>query len=440
MELHLWKSVMIKKSIFNLLLILMAGTAWAQSSGQNISQPFTLEQAYERLEQNYPVADKAEIQRQITELNRKIARSGLIPELQIQASTSYQSDVTDFPFSTPGSEVPTFSKDHYNFSLDVTQPIYDGGRVRTMQESEQHAGNAELARIRSSLLNVRMQLEQAWFGILMMQKQVETLKLLHDDIREQLEQVQALVRNGVLLPGEAQVMEAEQIRVEQELAGIRGDIRAGYRVLSEILGVELSMDRPLEVPEDSGLESLLGNEIRRPEFQLFDSGALQLEAQKNRARADQLPSLSLFTKSAYGRPGLNAFDDDLQLYWVVGLRARWSFRNTRNASMKQDILNLQQRNLESDRQAFTRQLQAELRKAEEEMEAIRRQIEQDEKVLKLREKVVEEKRKQLERGVITSTEYMMELNAETRARTQLELRKIRLAKTITEYKTKRGQS
>jgi len=41
-------------------------------------------------------------------------------------------------------------------------------------------------------------------------------------------------------------------------------------------------------------------------------------------------------------------------------------------------------------------------------------------------------------GTITSTEYINELNAENRARLNLETRKIRLMQLIAQYKTTRG--
>jgi hypothetical protein len=53
---------------------------------------------------------------------------------------------------------------------------------------------------------------------------------------------------------------------------------------------------------------------------------------------------------------------------------------------------------------------------------------------------VAEKLAQLEQGAITSTEYITQLNAESRARVNLEIRKIRLAQALTEYRTKQGIS
>jgi outer membrane protein TolC len=425
-----------KKYILTILFLFHAGTA----TGQKNVDLFTLQQAYEQLEQSWPLGRKAELQSRITQWNRRIAGAGLLPEVRLNGSMSYRSDVTEVPFSVPGTEPPEFSRDHYNFSLDVNQTLFDGGRTRFVRESEKHTGAAEQARIRAEFLSVREQMEQVWYGILMMQKQEEVLELLHDDITEQLGMVESQVRNGVLLPGDEMLLRAELIRVEQDLAGTRGDIRAGYGVLSEILGEYLSPESQLETPDTTGLTTGATAAANRPEYDLFEANEQRLESQKKLSGADMLPSVSLFATSAYGRPGLNVFDDDLQLYWIVGVRAQWSFRNTRNASIKKDVIELQKRAVDADRDIFIRQLQASLRKTEAEIEAIRKQIEQDREVLSLRSVVVAEKLAQLEQGAITSTEYITQLNAESRARVNLEIRKIRLAQELTEYRTKQGLS
>ncbi len=425
-----------KKYVLAILLFCQAGFA----IGQGNTASFTLNQAYEQLEESWPLGDKAHLQQQITEWNRRIAGTGRLPELRLNASMSYRSDVTEIPFSTPGMDPPLFSKDHYNFSLEVNQSLFDGGRTRYAQESEEHSGTEEQARIRSEFLSVREQMEQVWFGILMMQKQQEVLELLLDDIKKQQDRIESLVRNGVLLPSDAMVLRAEHIKIEQDLTGTNGLINTGYGVLSELLGVDISVETRLELPNSNESAVDISAHINRPEYDLFEANEQRLESQKQLSGAEMLPTVSLFATSAYGRPGLDVFDDDLQFFWIVGARAQWSFRNTKNASIKKELLNLQKRVIISDRDIFTRQLQASLHETEEEIEAIRKKIEQDTEVLILRSNIVTEKLAQLEQGAITSTEYITELNAESRARINLEIRKIRLTQALTEYRTKQGIS
>jgi outer membrane protein TolC len=423
------------------LLILMVICFWQPVTvyGQEIDPPaIHLREAYQLLIENWPVSDKVEYQHRITELNRRIAGSGWHPDLQVSARVSYQSDVTEVPFSAPGTESPVFSKDHYNFSLNLTQSIYDGGRTRALQQAEQYAGDTELARVEMDMYSIRIRMEQVWFGLLLLQKEYEVFQLMREDIHEQLGLVRTRVENGVLLPGDELVMRAELIRNEQELTRINGRIKAGYSVLSELLGIEISTDVELRTDEYSHLPESSTDEMMRPEFSLFDAGSRLLEAQKKAAGSEMMPAVSLFATSAYGRPGLNVFEDDLQLYWILGLRAQWSFKNSRNAKLRTEVISLAKNSIDADRNAFSRNLNASLSSLEEEIDAMRILIEQDEEVVRLRTLVAEEKKNMLMSGTITSTEYINERNAENRARLNLETRKIRLTQLIAEHKTTRG--
>lgn len=421
-----------------LILLLFLSLLMEGVLAQKAEQKLTLHESYELLYRNYPVADKIAIQEKISELNRSIAKSGWYPELQISAGTSYQSDVTEVPFAAPGTDPPSFSHDHYNISVDLSQPIFDGGRTRSRIQLEEHTGETEQAKIQVELWNVRSQLNQIYFGILMMEKQEEILRLLLDDLRKQISMVEAQVRNGVLLKSDELVLKAEQIKTEQQIRQVQADLQAGFEVLGELLSADISEETILEVP--GPMTGLPANGNNRAEYQLFEANRQTLNSQKKLAGADLLPTLSLFGKTAYGRPGLNAFDDDFQLYWIVGIRVQWSFKNSRNASGKTEILDLQQQNLSSDRDAFTRQLNASLIRAKKQIQALEDQLEQDEEILRLRAQIAGEKRSQLREGSITSTEYITELNAENRARLNLELRKIQRALAITEYQTELGIS
>lgn len=404
----------------------------AQDSGESIS----LEYCYEQIEASYPLTQKFEIQKKITELNDQIAKSGLLPEVQINASASYQSDVTEVPFA---ANAPELSKDHYNISLDITQPIYDGGRTGAMRKLEAGQSAVEDAGVKTELWNVRNQTEQVYFGILFLQKQAETVNVLLKDLEEQLESVQAKIENGVLLPGNGLVLEAELLKVQQQKIQVRYDLEAAYEVLSELIGKEITPDTKLEIPSVSA-DEFFPQEISRPELELFSVQTNTLNFQQELISTDKLPKVSAFAKTAYGRPGLNVFEDDLQTFWIVGLKAQWSLKNWSNSGRKEEVLEMQKRKIQANEEAFRLGVNNELSKSEKKIEQLREQIDLDEKVLELRELVVEEKKNQLDQGVITSTEYITELNAESQARLNLEIRRVQLIQIIIEYSTKKGIS
>lgn len=407
--------------------------------GQPLPDSLSLEEVYLRIETSYPLMDKTQIQKRITELNDHIARSGLFPEVEVHAGASYQSEVTEVPFAAPGTTPPELSKDHYNISVDVSQSLYDGGLTNARRMLQAGQSSVEDAGVEAEMWKVRSQAEQVYFGILNLQKQKESVELLIGDIEEQLSSVQARIENGVLLPGNGLVMEAELLKVQQQNIQLNYDILAAFEVLSELTGEEISPQTTLQIPEISA-EFLFDTEISRPELQVFEERVNTLNLQQRLTSSERLPKVSAFAKGAYGRPGFNVFDDDPHPYWMVGVRAQWSFRSWNNAGKNAEVLELQKNKIRADEEAFLRGIGSELSRTERRIQQLEEQVILDEKVMGLREQVVKEKNNQLNEGIITSTEYLTELHAEARARVNLELRKLQLIRSRIEYLTNKGIS
>lgn len=420
-----------RKGIQILIVFLFSHVTYAQ-------EIVTLEYCYNKIEQEFPIAQKLEIQRKITDLNIRLKQTGLYPEMKINGSISYQSEVTDPSFLGPAA--PQFSNDHYTISLDITQSVFDAGKTKKMEEIELISGQAAQAGFQIELWNIRKQIDQVFFAILLLQKQKESVDLFLEDLDEQLQMVSTKVKNGVLLPSYERVIKAEILKLKQQKLQLESNTKSGYDVLSQLIGEEVSVDRQLHLPENKVESFEISEGDGRPEFELFDRKKNVLHAQSDIISSEKLPVVSAFAKGAYGRPGFDAFNDDLHLYWMVGLRAQWSFRNWRNSDKKNQVIRLEEDKIDADEDAFLRQINSELLQIESTIEALNQQIELDEQLVALREEIVKEKRSQLNQGVITSTEYVIELNAWNRAQLNLEIHKVQLVKANYEYLTQKGTS
>ena len=422
--------------IFRIALIGVLGLLVTPLMAQSEEPTFTLQEAYQKIKKNYPSAEKIEIRQKIAGFNQQLNQSNWLPNIIVGAS--YQSDVTEVPFAAPGTSSPGFSKDYYSISIDVNQSIFDGGRVGALKKIENSNEKASLAMVDVELQNVRAQIDGLFFGIILLKKQQESLSLMANDIAEQLKLVQSRVNNGVLLPGNELVLKAELLKLEQQQLELKSSVKSGYEALGLILDTDFKNQPDLSYPDLEELDTLNEASIHRAELELFKAKSTMLEESKGLLKADKLPTLSAFAKSAYARPGLNAFDDDMQLYWMVGLKAQWSFRNWHNASKRNEVLLLEQRSIEVEENAFTLQLEASLTQSLERIRSLEKQIELDKNIVELRKQVVSEKKSLLEHGVITSTEWLTELNAEHRAKLNLEVHQTELVKTNIEYLTKKG--
>lgn len=397
----------------------------------SISLQYCYEQAYE----HYPTARNIQLQEKITELNVDIANTGYFPDVTVNGQATYQSEVTNFGLPGGGG-APSVSKDQYEGSIDVAQTIFNSGAVGIQKQLEQAKGQQQIHSTKVELHQIRSQIDQVYFGILLSQQQAQTIDLLIKNLREQLFAVRSQVENGVLLPSQQRILKAELISTRQDSAENHSNIKAGYLVLGEIIGQKITPDTKLELPEvRANYQSL---HPRRAELDLFESRRKALEQQKKLARTQKTPSLSAFGKAAYGRPGLNFLNDDLHDYYMAGLRIRWNVWDFLNADREQQVLKMEQQKIDQEQRAFRRQLEASLDRIGERISSIQENIKRDREIIELRTRIVEESASQLKNGVVTATEYVTELTRANQAHLSLYINRVRLLQAQSEYLTALG--
>ena len=397
----------------------------------------SLEYCYRQAYENYPIAQNIELQRKITGLNVDIANSGYFPQVNASGKATYQSEVTEF--STPnGGGPPPISKDQYEASVDVTQTIFNAGAVGIRKDLERAEGEQKVNSLKVQLHDIRSQVDQVYFGILMSQQQAKTINLLLNNLNEQLSTVRSRVENGVLLASQQHILEAELIKTRQDSAETRSNIRAGYKVLGELIGENIPVNVELTLPKtEVNYRSL---QPQRPEYEEFKSAERVIDEQRKLSATAKWPHLAAFGTAAYGRPGLNFLNNDFHDYYIAGLRVQWNLWDFVNAGRKSEALQLRSRQISQNREVFTRQLNAQLHRIGERIETIRENIDRDRQIVELRDQIVEETASQLKHGVITATEYITELTQANQAQLSLFINRVRLAQAQTEYATALGIS
>jgi len=178
----------------------------------------------------------------------------------------------------------------------------------------------------------------------------------------------------------------------------------------------------------------------RPEYQLFENQRSLLQQKLNLEKINKLPAISAFGSAAYANPGLDIFDDSFNPHLLFGISLKWNFWKAFNTNRNKTVIRYQQQQIDTREDAFTEQLRTELDEISNEIEAIEENMSRDQKIIELRNKVVSEQSSRLKNGVITSTEYITELNKLSRARVALLLRRVQLAQQKIDYITKIGYS
>jgi len=399
----------------------------------------SLSQAYRYAIEAYPLRQQIGLQETISELRARNLEVRRLPALSLRGQAVYYSDVAEISLPAVSGSLPRPAKDQYKLALGIDQLVYDGGVTSQLRQLESVQRDLEEGKVEVELYRLKEQVNVAFFGALVFEAQANVLDLLRSDLNAKQGVVRSLVENGVSLQSNADVLAAEQLSAEQQYVEARSNGEWARAVLSELIDRTIEPDDVLLAPALDDAERLTP-ERDRPEFRVFDLGRTALKGEVELIRRRNRPSLSVFAESAFGRPpGLDLFETDFQLFYSAGVRMNWNPWKWRSSRRSRTILSLQQGLLDSEERSFSKQMAITLQRHISDIARLRQQIKSDDEAVTLRARITRQAASQLENGVITSTDYLTERNAESRAQLALEIHRIQLAQARAQYLTTIGK-
>ena len=393
---------------------------------------------YREAEAHFPLRRQLALQETITALRVDNLNTRYLPSLSLSGQATYQSEVPAFPLDLPGTTLPAISRDQYKVALGIDQLIYDGGQVRRQKALEGVQRDLTQQEVAVETYQLREQIDAAFFGVLLRQAQAASLQVLAADVEARLGEVRAWVAQGVVLGSNADVLEAELIKIRQQQAEVAADRRAALAVLGTLMGRTLSDDEVLALPEvaaDGGMAA----SWQRPEYEVFALTKARLEEQEKLAATRNRPQVTSFAEAAYGRPpGLNFFENAFKPFFSLGVRVRWPFWDWHASRREQEALALQQQVVEAREATFAQQITVAVQQTLQDVVRLEALLEGDAEIIALRERITAQAARQLENGTITATDYLVERNAEHQARLTQQLHRIQRARAQVQYRTTIG--
>ena len=222
---------------------------------------------------NYPIFKDKILNKKITDLKIENNRANYLPDINFEGKATYQSDVFRLDIEFPdipgfGINFPEAPVDQYDFSLNVTQLIYDGGTIKNLNFIEQKKLLAEQKKNDVELYKLKEQVEKTYFSILILQKTEEQFLLTINELEKKKKTVLSAVRNGILTQDYADILQAEIYKLEQNLIEVREQKKAGFAILEELMSSEIPENTSLILPDNFELQSDT-TIINRPETKLF---------------------------------------------------------------------------------------------------------------------------------------------------------------------------
>lgn len=397
----------------------------------------TLEESYEVLYRNHPLAEQNALYSEASRYKIENLNTNYLPKLTLNAQATYQSAVTEFPFTTPAFQPPKQYKDQYKIFLDVKQVVYDGGLTGSRVEAEESQLNVERQRTEVELYQLKQRVNDMYFAVLLSQQNREILELSRSSIEQRLREMELKIINGQIPGNTRYPLQAELLKVEQEISDAEMRRKAAVKMLSDLIEKPLDENVMLSVPEPN-VAAYTNSTGARPEQRLFQLQKTQIEALKNVSDAQTMPKVNLFGQGGYGRPGLNFLDNNFKEYYTVGISFIWSPLDWGMDDNEKQIYTVNQELVDVQKENFERNLKVTLDNYISEIQRLEELIKLDRGIIEARERTTEIAASQVQNGTLTPTNYITELNAETQARLLLVTHRLQLAQAKINYLTAKG--
>lgn len=372
----------------------------------------SLTEAHALAQKNYPMLKQHALIDQRTAYATEQANAAYLPQINIHGQATYQSAVTEIPIQVPGMDIPSLNKDQYKLYGEVNQNLYDGGMTRLQQQAIAASGRTAQQALEVELYAINDRVNQLYFGILLLNEQLLQNELLKKDIQAGLDKARAAIANGAALKSSASVLEAELLKTGQQATELRATRKAYLHRLSLFIGQPVDEQTVLEKPGSQPVNPT----INRPELGWFSQQQSGIATEHELLNAKNRPKLGLFLQAGAGRPALNMLSNDFDAYYYGGVRLTIPISGFYILKKERALLDVQAASIAVQAETFLFNTDLALQQQNTEMAKYRELLATDNEIIALRAAVKEAALAQLENGVITTADYVREVNAEDRAR------------------------
>jgi outer membrane protein TolC len=401
------------------------------------AQPLTIDNCYALATKNYPLVKKQDLITRTAGYSLKNAAAVFLPQATINGQAGYQSETLNFAAVFPSSagRVPEISKDQYKIQAEISQVIYDGGTAKNQRALIRANEQVQEQSLAVSLNTLKDRVNQIFFSILLIDEQLKQNEIRRTDLLGALDKARAAWENGTALRSNMDELQAEIINVDMKQLEGSSARSAFCRMLSLLIGQEVSDNTQLALPSQPTLTS----SINRPELRQYELQKKTYDLQAHQLKSDLRPRLSAFLLGAYGRPTLNFIENKFGPWWMGGVRLNWSLGNIYNLKNNRSLININRQHIAIEQEVFLFNTRLTMEQENGEIKKFAGLLEKDDTLIKLRARVVQSAKAQWDNGVITVHEYINKGNEENMARQNRILHQIQLLQAQFNYATTAGK-
>lgn len=394
-------------------------------------QTITLTECQKLVRQNYPyAADKQRID-SILMLKDNNLKTQWYPQLSANAQATYQSDAIDITLPIPGMpKSMSTSKDQYKVTMDVNQVLYEGGSINAQRNANRYQSLADNAQNETEMHKMMEQLNSVYFSILLTKENISLLENVNATLKEKKANIESAFKNGLVQASDVDNMTVEILKNQQQVNDLKLNLSGLTAALSELTGQVFSDSLHLATPK---IEISENNLFSRPELNMFEMQQNALKFNEKLTGTQRIPRLYAFAQAGYGKPGLNMLSNDFNSFYMVGLTFKWNIWDWNSSSNSRQVLKIQSEMVNSKKSAFEKSLRIASTNSLNRIKQLESGLNTDRAIVELRSAIAKRSALRLEQGVITSADYITDLNNETQSKLTLQTHLIQLGQEKANY-------
>lgn len=405
-----------------------------------MSAQVTLEECIALAEENYPIISKYDLLEQTKEVNLSNINKGWLPQINVYGQGTVQNDTPSLPESLiniinqTGTNIAGLNEWQYRIGADISQNIWDGGTSKVHRKIERAEDAERQAAIDVQLYAVRERVEDLYFGILLMDAQIEQVKNMQLLLQSNLDKLRIMQSNGTAMQSDVDMVEAEYLGTVQQLTQAESASQSYRNVLGLFMGKSI-VGQKLVKPEAFIPQDLMPS---RPELMYFEKQLQTNEARNASITANMMPKIGLFAQLYYGYTGFDYFENMMNrnpsFNILAGVKLSWNIGalyNKKNDRMK---LKLSSDNINVERDIFLFNINLQSRSQLDHIDELKAVIKNNDRIVELRTNVRKAAESQLDNGVIDATALLTKLTDEKQARLTAAYHEIQLLQSIYELK------
>lgn len=415
-----------------LFTLLFAGLRLAAQNKTAIS----LTEVQHMARENYPALKQKELYAKVADNKAKELNTNFLPQVSVVGQATYQSEVTELAIPLPGA-IPFKQKaDQYAFGLELKENLFDYGLIKQQKQVERMSGDIQSQQADAELIKLKERINQIYGNLLLLQENKKILLLRVKELDSKMARMRSAVENGAALKSNFLVLESEALSTQQKLEEIDHGLVAGFKILSVYTNKTIDTSATLSAGQQK--QAVEQTPLVRPEIKAFDLQTMSLKVKEKMIFSNNLPKLFVFGRGYYGRPGFNFLNNDFRPYGLVGAGLNWNLSAYYVSSKEKANIRLNSEVIGTQRKLFEMNLQSTIIQQLEEIQRLEKLMATDKKIVDAKTQIRQASSSQLDNGVITSSDFIVDLNAENQAQFNMKLHEIQLLLAKENYNTTIG--